>query len=65
MLAARNLVLGARHDLWSVNTDHEYHEEQAVGSTSRADGADLVARARDEILPRVPRRIGDSGQVAP
>jgi protoporphyrinogen oxidase len=27
MLAVRNLVLGERNDLWSVNTDQEYHEE--------------------------------------
>jgi protoporphyrinogen oxidase len=27
MLAVRNLVLGERRDLWSVNTDQEYHEE--------------------------------------
>jgi protoporphyrinogen oxidase len=27
MLAVRNIVLGERNDLWSVNTDGEYHEE--------------------------------------
>jgi hypothetical protein len=27
MLAVRNMVLGQRNDLWSVNTDQEYHEE--------------------------------------
>ncbi len=27
ILAVRNLVDGERHDLWSVNTDQEYHEE--------------------------------------
>ncbi len=27
MLAVRNVVLGERNDLWSVNTDAEYHEE--------------------------------------
>jgi protoporphyrinogen oxidase len=27
MLAARNIVLGENNDLWSVNTDQEYHEE--------------------------------------
>lgn len=27
MLAVRNLCLGEKHDLWSVNTDQEYHEE--------------------------------------
>jgi protoporphyrinogen oxidase len=27
MLAVRNVVLGERNDLWSVNADQEYHEE--------------------------------------
>ena len=27
MLAVRNLVMGKKYDLWSVNTDQEYHEE--------------------------------------
>jgi protoporphyrinogen oxidase len=27
MLAVRNLMLGEQNDLWSVNTDQEYHEE--------------------------------------
>jgi protoporphyrinogen oxidase len=27
MLAVRNLVFGEKNDLWSVNTDQEYHEE--------------------------------------
>jgi len=32
MLAVENLD-GARHDIWSVNTDYEYHEEQKVDRT--------------------------------
>jgi len=27
MLAVRNLLLAAKHDLWNVNTEAEYHEE--------------------------------------
>jgi protoporphyrinogen oxidase len=30
MLAVRNALHGERHDLWSVNTDQEYHEEIAA-----------------------------------
>jgi protoporphyrinogen oxidase len=30
MLAVRNAMLGERNDLWSVNTDQEYHEEVQV-----------------------------------
>jgi protoporphyrinogen oxidase len=32
ILAVRNLVMGERNDLWSVNTDQEYHEEVRVES---------------------------------
>lgn len=28
LLAVRNAVAGERNDVWSVNTDHEYHEER-------------------------------------
>jgi protoporphyrinogen oxidase len=30
MLAARNIALGEHHDLWSVNTEPDYHEEALV-----------------------------------
>ncbi len=36
MYAARNLLLGERNDLWSVNADAEYHEE--VRSTASEPG---------------------------
>lgn len=26
MLAVRNILYGEMHDLWSVNTEQEYHE---------------------------------------
>jgi hypothetical protein len=29
MMAVENM-LGAQHDLWAVNTDFEYHEEQKI-----------------------------------
>jgi hypothetical protein len=44
MMAVWNMR-GAAHDLWSVNTDFEYHEEQRVdgdasgNSSSRATAA--------------------------
>ena len=39
MLAVENMQ-GASHDLWEVNTDLEYHEEQRVaGSESRTTAA--------------------------
>jgi protoporphyrinogen oxidase len=41
MLAVRNAVLGQRHDLWSVNTEPEYHEEIREGAltTERLEDA--------------------------
>lgn len=29
---------GASHDVWSVNTDYEYHEEQRIDPTESANG---------------------------
>ncbi|HXH09776.1 MAG TPA: NAD(P)/FAD-dependent oxidoreductase [Alphaproteobacteria bacterium] len=43
LLAVRNLVRGEKNDLWSVNTDQEYHEE------IRADA--------DVELPDIPERL--------
>ena len=38
MLAARNIMLGEKNNLWSVNTDFEYHEEvRAVEGKAEAD----------------------------
>ncbi len=49
LLAVRNMVGGERHDLWSVNTEPEYHEEVGV---SEEDAAVLEGRIT-EIFPRV------------
>jgi protoporphyrinogen oxidase len=49
LLAVRNLEGGVRHDLWSVNTEPEYHEEVGV---SEADAEMLEGRIT-EIFPRV------------
>lgn len=38
MLAAENIVKGADHDLWSVNVDDEYHEEQVDGTRAPSTG---------------------------
>jgi len=38
MLAVENMN-GAGHDLWAVNTDFEYHEEQRVPKPSRESEA--------------------------
>jgi protoporphyrinogen oxidase len=35
MMAVENM-LGAKHDIWAVNTDYEYHEEQSIRLTPYA-----------------------------
>jgi protoporphyrinogen oxidase len=56
MLAVRNL-LGERHDLWEVNADEEYHEQEARRGSPEAAGlaADVGSLAGTQ--PRVPRSI--------
>jgi protoporphyrinogen oxidase len=57
MLAARNLILGEHHDVWSVNTDEAYHEE--IDESGFAIG-DAVGRLYDWFLDlHRTRRRGD------
>jgi len=44
--AARNIV-GGRYDVWSVNTEQEYHEEQRVGGTSPSSERLVPTRVSD------------------
>jgi protoporphyrinogen oxidase len=47
MLTLENMKGTASHDVWSVNTDFEYHEEQrVVPDNADAAGADPVVAAR-------------------
>lgn len=49
MLTVDNIVNGARHDIWAVNVEEEYHEEKA---------RDLEAGAgTGRAAPVVPRRV--------
>jgi protoporphyrinogen oxidase len=52
MLAAHN-ILGARHDLWQVNAEQEYHEEVRAHEETN-EWAALAATQ-----PRVPERLAD------
>ncbi len=46
MLAVKNAVLGEQNDLWSVNTEPEYHEETRLeGRLATAEARDALARA--------------------
>jgi protoporphyrinogen oxidase len=56
MLAVRSMVLGEPHDLWSVNTDQEYHEE--VQTPARKTAAEVEAILEEEtarVFMRVDR----------
>jgi protoporphyrinogen oxidase len=50
MLAVQNL-LGARHDVWAVNAEDEYHEEVDLGTGEMSD----EVRALQQTQPAVPR----------
>jgi hypothetical protein len=52
--AARN-ILGERHDVWSVNTEKEYHEEERV---ARPKAGDRLVPARVSVS--VPEAIEES-----
>ena len=56
MLAVRNLF-GERHDLWEVNADQEYHEQEARREPAVSAGiaADVGRLAGTQ--PSVPRSI--------
>jgi hypothetical protein len=56
ILAVRNLALGERHDLWSVNTDQEYHEHvQDRGAPEIHELEELLESARTGVFPKLDR----------
>ena len=54
ILAVRSLVLGEPHDLWSVNTDQEYHEEVGVATPRPHRDVEVLV---EEELARVFLRV--------
>ena len=40
MLSVENILDGTEHDVWSVNVEAEYHEEQATARRPRRTGRD-------------------------
>lgn len=44
MMAVANMR-GASYDIWSVNTDFEYHEEQRLEEPVKAKASDVAATA--------------------
>jgi protoporphyrinogen oxidase len=56
MLAVRNLMLGEQHDLWSVNTDQEYHEEVRSEAAVNADTVvEVLQDALAQAFPKLDR----------
>ena len=51
MLTVEN-IMGASHDVWSVNVEEEYHEEMKSGSTGGAREASSGRAA-----PILPKRV--------
>ncbi len=47
MLTVEN-ILGARHDIWKVNVEAEYHEESSTRGGTGRDAPILPTRAREE-----------------
>jgi len=57
MLAVRNLLLGEKHDLWSVNTDQEYHEEirDTIEESESRDVTQVLQQALSLAFPKLDR----------
>jgi hypothetical protein len=54
MLAVRNVVLGQQNDLWSVNTEQEYHE--AVRADRKSEEQEAIATV-EAVLTRVVLKL--------
>jgi protoporphyrinogen oxidase len=61
MLAVEN-IFGARHDLWAVNEEEEYHENAAGGSRDETLAQQI--RAMGKTQPAVPVMLGAPTLVA-
>ena len=69
LLAVRNLLLGQHNDLWSVNTEHEYHEqvleEAEIAPSGRRSLTDRALRRRQRSRRRQPAAPAPSTTGAP
>ena len=56
MLAVRNVLYGENNDLWSVNTDLEYHEEiRDESGVAAEDVAEIVQEALSRVFLKLDR----------
>lgn len=53
MLAVRNLLYGEKNDLWSVNTEQEFHEEIREEVVDRQDVAGVVQEALTHVFVKL------------
>ena len=60
ILAVEN-ILGARHDIWRVNTDGEYHEELDERGNQKMQEITLLNRSQ----PKVPSRLSEEEPYPP
>ena len=56
MLTVENIVTGARHDIWSVNVEEEYHEEKSARRRGTGTGRDRADRPPARCRRRRQRR---------
>lgn len=54
-------ILGAHHDVWTVNVESEYHEEQLGEDSEGATGRDAPVLARESIEAAAARRREGEG----
>jgi protoporphyrinogen oxidase len=70
MLAVENILdPNARHDLWSVNVEQEYHEEKSPSGSGSGSGSGPAAAGTGRDAPILPRHLvvredDDDDQVA-
>lgn len=66
LLTVENILDDAGHDVWTVNVEEDYHEEQRTASSGAAfsgSGSSGSGTGRD--APVLPRRSPDPSQSDP
>ncbi len=63
MFAVENMQ-GARHDVWAVNTDYEYHEEQRLEDKAEGASAGGAKRSAGRAASAAGRSAGDGRREA-
>ena len=65
MLSVENILLGANHDVWTVNVDAEYHEEHDDPSKNGATGRDAPVLPRAALDAAAARRASKTAAQSP